>query len=289
MTTPAGPLLLVLAAAFLTASCAAEPSAEPITPLLPPDALHTIMTGLYGVRQRASRATGPVGAVVIPHHLASPEAIALGIRALAHDPPARIVLLSPDHFGACPTLLCATQRPFHTLLGPVPTDDAAVTSLLRSPLVSEQSTLYAREHGIGAVLPFAAHLLPATPVVPLVLSLQGWRGERENLRALLHEALGADGALAVSSDFSHYLPLAEADAMDARTIDTLLRGDLDAVAALENPAQSDCPACLWLLTSLAQERGWGSGTVLLHTNAARLLGAPDAPETTSHFTILWER
>jgi AmmeMemoRadiSam system protein B len=290
MSVRVRPVLPILAAAFLLSSCSVAPAAlPPLRQVLPPDALHQILRGIYAANQREEDTSEPIGAVIVPHHLASPEAIAVGIRALAVHPPARIVLLTPDHFATCGTLLCTTQRSFESLLGPVPTDARAVSALLHSALVSEQDALFKREHGIGVLLPFLAHALPETTVLPLALAQRGWHAQREQLAALILDTVGPQDALVVSSDFSHYLPLAEADAADAHTIEVLLSGDLPAIAELPNPSHSDCPGCLWLLTVLAQERGLQSGKVLMHTNAARLLGEPDAAETTGHFTIIWER
>lgn len=284
------PVIPLLAIALLLSSCSVAPAAlPPLTQVLPPDALHQIMSGIYAAQRHEQDTATSIGAAIVPHHLASPEAIAVGIRALKSHPPARIVLLTPDHFAACGTLLCTTRRSFESLLGPIRTDARAVTALLHSALVSEQDALFEREHGIGVLLPFLAYALPETPVIPLALAQRDWYAQREHLAALILDTLGPQDALVVSSDFSHYLPLAEADAADARTIEIFRSGNLPAIAQLHNPSHSDCPGCLWLLSFIAQQRNWGSGRVLLHTNSARLLAEHTAAETTSHFTIILQR
>jgi len=125
-------------------------------------------------------------------------------------------------------------------------------------------------------------------VIPLVLSQKiPWKGERDSIKSLLRSLLARGAVLVISSDFSHYLPLAEADRMDEETATTFLAGDLDGIRDLRNPAQSDCPGCLWLLSSLAQEGGFFNPSVLLHTNSARILDDPAIPETTSHFAMVF--
>ncbi len=259
-----------------------------IVPQLPGGSFPQIMQGIYDAQEAGYAPQGyAVRAAIVPHHLTAAQSIAAGIRMLGNDR-RTIVLLSPDHFGACPTLLCTTRSSFRSPLGMVAADCAAIQTLLASPLVTEDASLFRGEHGIGAVLPFVAHAQSGVSVIPLVLSQKiPWKGERDSIKSLLRSLLARGAVLVISSDFSHYLPLAEADRMDEETATTFLAGDLDGIRDLRNPAQSDCPGCLWLLSSLAQEGGFFNPSVLLHTNSARILDDPAIPETTSHFAMVF--
>ena len=285
-------LALLLLGAALVAAPSVAPEARPsapIIPRLPGDALHEVMRGIYAVLEDEQPGY-PTFAAVVPHHLTSTEAIAAGVRMLSGERRGRVVLLSPDHFGECPALLCVARAPFRSLLGDIRTDAAAITALARSPLVTATDAPFEREHGIGAVLPYLAHFLPDTPVVAVVVSQRlAWRNAAGELADLLGEALGPDGALLVSTDFSHFLPLEEADLKDAATIRALLAYDLPGLARVEAPAQSDCPPCLWLLSELTLRNDAPNPSVLRHTNSAKLLGDPAAAETTSHFAIAYYR
>lgn len=222
----------------------------------------------------------PVRGVIVPHHLVAGTSIGLGIRALSEHPPTHIVLLSPDHFDQCPTLLCTVDGIFHTELGDVETD------VLESPLVTEMPELFIREHGIFSILPFIAHSLPETPMTVLVLSQKrSWKAYKQELLTVMRDAVG-DGAFVVSSDFSHYLPVTEADQKDVLTQRAIETFDLETIEDLDNPSQSDCPGCLWLMASLMKEKNV-SPTILLHTNAARILGDETVKETTSHYSIMY--
>jgi AmmeMemoRadiSam system protein B len=271
-------------------------SAPPATAnaLLLPDPYNSpqpFLEGIYAAAQAGKPTDGayPIGGIIIPHHLTAATTIATGLSRLPGRAVTRLVLLSPDHFAACPTRLCTTMTGFRTQLGDVPVDQAAVARLIRSDLVSEQPALFGEEHGISAVLPFLAHYRPDVAVVPLVIAPAGWQQDAATLRQLLTDILGDRGVLVVSSDFSHYLPLAAADANDERTAQALFAADLDGLAGLDVPGQSDCPACLWLLAALAQDGGFYNPSLLAHTNSARLLAAPELPETTSHMAIVWYR
>lgn len=266
-----------------------SPLARPvIRHVLPGGALHEILQGIYNADQTVVVADHPVGAAIVPHHLTSAQAMASGIRALTHDAPATILLLSPDHFSRCPTLLCTTNGTFETLLGTVETDDALVDTLAASPLVTVDPHPFKQEHGIGTLMPFIAHYLPQTRVVPVVLSrLPG--NESGALLTAFRKLQDRGTTLVVSSDFSHYLPEAEAELRDEETAKALFAGDLAGILALHAPGNSDCPACLWMLAALGLEYGYYNPSVLLHTNSARLLDDPRIRETTSHFAMVWYR
>lgn len=236
----------------------------------------------------AGRGAERVRAAIVPHHLVSPAAIALPIRMLGAAKPERIVLLSPDHFHACPAHLCVTRGTFATAFGEVRTDEDGVGAVAASPAAALEPELFKKEHGVHAVLPFIARYAPGTPVVPVVLSVKEfWNADRGEIASVFRGLLSQTGtALVVSSDFSHYLPLSRADAADRRTMATFLAGDLDGIVKLHNADQSDCPGCLWVLADAAIAGGYFHPSVLLHTNSARLLGDGAVRQTTSHFGVV---
>ncbi len=276
------------AAVIALMSCGTQEQRVISSPL-PQAALHELMRGIY---QADSRIIPPQGyavrAAIVPHHLTATETIASGIAMLMSEERKKILLLSPDHFQRCPTLLCTAEGIFRTPLGDLEVDSASVALLRDSPFISTEENLFREEHGIGAVLPYIAHYHPTAKIVPLVLSLEHeWFDAREDLVRLLSGLLDEDTVLLVSSDFSHYLSLEEAEEKDEETAKAIFAGDLPGIAALENPGQSDCPRCLWLLLRIAQEKNFSNPSVVLHTNSASILKEPDIPETTSHFAIVF--
>ena len=260
----------------------------------PYDDPQEVMQGIYLADQNFP-STAEIGAVlaprfvIVPHHLTAAETIATGIKALQGQSFKKIALLSPDHFFQCLTLLCTTRGEYQTLFGTVESSSDAVDQLLTSDLVSDAPELFKEEHGIFAVLPFIRYYLPTVEVTPLVYSeTLPWKAKREEVLDLLDQVIDEQTILVVSSDFSHYLSLDQADQQDALTESVLLTSDLDGIAQLKNPDQSDCPNCLWLISALAQRRGFGQPQVLLHTNSALILKDPNAESTTSHYAIIFE-
>ena len=92
-------------------------------------------------------------------------------------------------------------------------------------------------------------------------------------------------SLVISSDFSHYLPLAAAEQEDILTQNSFCSGNSQEILNLKNPAQSDCPLCLWLLEQEAKKLDFWYPNLINHNNSADLLKDYSTKETTSHFTF----
>ena len=256
----------------------------------PYDSPQQLMVGIYAAEKHETPppAEQHIRALIVPHHLTATESIAAGIRMLRNQAFSRVLLISPDHFDRCPTLLCTTGGTFQTAFGEVHTAPEILQTLKSSPLVTDEPELFKKEHGIYAILPYLAHERPGVPVTPLVISQKlPWKAERQALLDLVSRAADDRTLVIVSSDFSHYLPLEAAQAMDEATAETLFSKDLDGLADLQSPAQSDCPNCLWTLASLADARGFYNPAVVMHTNSALILNDPRVAETTSHFSMVW--
>lgn len=267
----------------------APPAPMPVTYANPYDAPQQLMVGIYAADKLPEPpADRVIRALIVPHHLTASATIAAGIRMLRHQDVDRILLVSPDHFHKCPTLLCTVDGDFKTAFGEVKAAPETLAALRASPLVTETPDLFKQEHGIYAVLPFIAHERPGLPVTPLAISQDvPWEKQKQALLDVIGNAVDNRTMLIVSSDFSHYLPLGTADAMDEATAETLFAKDLDGIGKLKDPDQSDCPRCLWALASLADARGYYNPSIVMHTNSARILDDLQAASTTSHFAMAW--
>ena len=255
----------------------------------PYTSVQDFMQGIYLTdKHPTSTSTQTIRAVIVPHHLVASEVTALGIKSLKDQNIKNILLISPDHFHRCPNLFCTTDRSFQTFFGRVDVSSSTIQSLLNSNLVTKEPELFKQEHGINAITPFIAHYLPNVTITPLVLSQDiPWLPKQNELYALLEKVMDKNTVLVVSSDFSHYLTLSQAQHMDDLTQKDLLSKDLNSIALLKNPAQSDCPGCLWLLASLAQNYNFYNPQILMHTNSAQILNDLTIKQTTSHFCITW--
>jgi poly-gamma-glutamate synthesis protein (capsule biosynthesis protein) len=251
------------------------------------EALNLVVVGGIVAADRDPTPVGGVRAAVVPHHAVAAKSIALGVKTVASSSPTIVVVISPDHFGRCPTMLCTTKGSFTTFFGDALIDDDIVADLEKSALV-QPSQLFIWEHGIYTIVPFIKHYLPDAKIVPIVVS-QKSRGSveiRDEILALLEPLLKQNGvALVISSDFSHYLPLSETQEEDRKTQASFCSANSEELLHLENPSQSDCPLCLWVLEQEAERLSFWNPVLLAHTNSAELLHDGSAKEITSHFAF----
>ncbi len=134
----------------------------------------------------------------------------------------RVVLLGPAHRVAIGGLAAPEADAFETPLGEVALDLAALASLDDLPQVVRSDRVHEREHSLEVQLPFLQMLLGSFTLVPLVVG----DAEPEAVAQVLERLWGGDETLIViSSDLSHYLPYAQAQAIDRATAQRILRLD----------------------------------------------------------------
>jgi hypothetical protein len=108
---------------------------------------------------------------------------------------------------------------FTTPLGEVPVDGAAVEALGRLPQVVVSPNAHAQEHSLEVQLPFLQTVLDTFTLVPLAV---GDATPDEVAEVLETVWGGAETLIVISSDLSHYLSHAQAQAVDRQSIQTLL-------------------------------------------------------------------
>ncbi len=225
--------------------------------------------------------------VTVPHHLLALDLIAETLWMASAERYERILLLTPEHHHRGTTPASTTTRDFLTPLGLVRVDVEAVRELLQEKLVSE-SSLFSHEHGVQAVLPSVRHFFPDTPIVPVALDVRSTPEDWARLLAALKRCMQSKKTLVVqSTDFSHYLPQAQACLKDAETLRVLAAGDLEAIPRLDQPGNLDSKAAQWLMLRLQKDIASASGVVVRNRNAIHYGGRRDEPETTSYITQLY--
>ena len=134
----------------------------------------------------------------------------------------RVVLLGPAHRVPVNGLAAPKVEAFDTPLGQVPLDVAALAGLDDLPQVIRDDRAHEREHSLEVQLPFLQTLLGRFTLVPLVVG----DADAEAVAQVLERLWGGDETLIViSSDLSHYLPYAQAQAIDRATAQRILRLD----------------------------------------------------------------
>ena len=175
-------------------------------------------------------------ALVVPHagyvYSGAVAASAYLRLAHAHDAPARVVLLGPNHRVPLLGMAVSSADAFATPLGLVTVDASARERALALPSVRVNDTVHAPEHSLEVQLPFLQAVLDDVPVLPVVVG----QCATSDVVALLDELWGGPETLVlVSTDLSHYHAYEDAVALDRHTI--------AAIAALRPEGVGDRDAC----------------------------------------------
>lgn len=131
----------------------------------------------------------------------------------------RVVLLGPTHRVALHGLAAPSVAAFASPLGDVPLDRAALAALADLPQVIASDAAHAREHSLEVQLPFLQAVLGDFTLVPLAV---GDASPGEVAAVLARLWGGGETLIVISSDLSHYLPYAGAQATDRATVERIL-------------------------------------------------------------------
>lgn len=189
-----------------------------------PHALRAALAGHLAAAGAASSAERPPKLLVVPHagYVYSGDVAGLGYAALApwRERISRVVLLGPVHRVAVRGLAVPTVSAFETPLGQVQLDQAALASLGDLRQVVQADLPHATEHALEVQLPFLQTVLgPGFTLVPLAVG----DAHPSEVAEVLERLWGGDETLIViSSDLSHYLPYAQAQATDHATVQRIL-------------------------------------------------------------------
>jgi len=134
----------------------------------------------------------------------------------------RVVLLGPTHRVAVRGLAAPRAAAFDTPLGRVDVDRAALAQLADLPQVQFNDAAHAQEHSLEVQLPFLQRVLGDFTLVPLAVG----DASAAEVAQVIERLWGGDETLVViSSDLSHYLPYAQAQAVDRATVERILQLD----------------------------------------------------------------
>ena len=157
----------------------------------------------------------PPKAVVLPHagYRFSGAAAASAAASLIPGP-SRVIILGPSHRHAFKGIALPAADALQTPLGTIPLDAETTGQLLQHPDVNIVPEAFAAEHSIEVELPFLQRRLGDFRVVPLVVGDIA----RTRLTEIVDTVWGGDETLiVVSTDLTHFLNAAQAEATDSKT------------------------------------------------------------------------
>ncbi len=126
----------------------------------------------------------------------------------------RVVVIGPSHYAAFPGIAAPAAEAFETPLGRVPVDAAAIAEIRDLPQVAIADGPHIQEHSLEVQLPFLQAVLGDFAVVPLAI---GEAGPAQTAEVLARLWGGAETAIVVSTDLSHYNAHEVARRLDAAT------------------------------------------------------------------------
>jgi AmmeMemoRadiSam system protein B len=167
--------------------------------------------------------------LVVPHagYVYSGPVAAHSYAALAEDGfPETFIVIGPNH-NALGAPVATTTEDFSTPLGVVKIDEDIVGRLGR--LVAVDPAAHRYEHSIEVQLPFIQYFSEDVKFVPIAMAAQDFETAREVADELKRACQGKDVVIVASSDFSHYIPPAEAERQDRAVIERILAMDPEGV------------------------------------------------------------
>ena len=167
-------------------------------------------------------------AVVVPHagyvYSGASAAHAYAQLAPARGTATRVVLLGPVHRVPVRGLALPGAAAFQTPLGLVRVDLEAAAAIASLPQVVISARVHEQEHSLEVQLPFIQQVLGDVRVLPLAVGDATPQQVAQVIEALWG---GPETVIVISSDLSHYHPYDTARAIDAQTVQKMLRGESD--------------------------------------------------------------
>lgn len=162
-------------------------------------------------------------AIIAPHAgyiYSGPTAAAVFARlAPARGTVRRVVLLGPVHRVPVRGLALPGTEALATPLGTIKVDSGAVAQIRSLPQVTVSAAAHAQEHSLEVHLPFLQQALGEFTLVPLAV---GDASPEEVAQVLDTLWGGRETLIVISSDLSHYLSYADAQAVDRVTAQAIL-------------------------------------------------------------------
>jgi AmmeMemoRadiSam system protein B/AmmeMemoRadiSam system protein A len=233
---------------------------------------------------------GEIVAVIVPHAgyiYSGPIAayaykvIAEQLRMRGDEPgskPDAVVVLAFSHRGGFNDVSVYYKGSVETPLGQIRVNEKVAREFMESDKrLSFSQRVFMGEHSVEVQMPFIKRVLPDVPVVPVIFGRQGAANIDAVSRALEKIAKKYRIIVVATSDLSHYKPYKKANALDAETVDLILKGDPRKMAryAGERSDRMCGPAPVLAALSFAESQN-AEPVLLKYANSGDTAGSKDA-------------
>jgi hypothetical protein len=134
-----------------------------------------------------------------------------------------VVIIGPSHRALFEGVSIPAVDAFETPLGNCLLAADVVAKLRENPVVGTVDHAHREEHCLEVQVPFVQVAFPQARIVPILMG----RVEPEELATLLLPLIDDKTLVVASSDLSHFHASDEAKKIDAESIQTILKGDID--------------------------------------------------------------
>jgi hypothetical protein len=174
---------------------------------------------------------GPVLGLVAPHagYVYSGRTAAAAYAVVRGGPYETVVILAPSHRVAFEGVSVWPEGGFETPLGLARVDARLAGEIARAARAKFRPDAFAEEHAVEVQIPFIQRALPGAAIVPVVMGLPSRDAIRTLAAALVKTCRDKKVLVVASTDLSHYLPKARAEAADAETAELIRKMRADTI------------------------------------------------------------
>lgn len=198
-----------------------------------PRALRSEITGYLEKAEIGEIPRKPV-AIISPHagYMYSGTVAAYAYKAVSGRAYSTVVVISPSHRAAIPSVSVWGKGSFETPLGILEVDEPLCEKLMEtSGIFTDDTRPHSAEHALEIQLPFLQTVLPSFKLCPLIMGRQDLDSCLELSKALASSIENPDDVLIVaSSDLSHFHPGKQAEMMDALVAKRIEESDVEGLS-----------------------------------------------------------
>jgi len=232
---------------------------------------------------RDSQNISDVRGVILPHHLVAGDILTEVLKTVDARKIKRIILIGPNHGERGAYTALAAGVDWEIGGERFVLDKELFVKLQREGFIQRNDDAIMGEHAVTVPISYIQEAIPNVKILPIMLS------ENQSIERLkeLGQRLAPDEEtlIVASIDFSHYLPLDQANKNDEVTNALIASWDYAGLYELNSDYIDSSSSIIVFLTAM-DAVGATDGRVINHSNSALILDA-SYEYTTSYFTMIF--